>query len=294
MSTNYNFYSFLKFLHSLNQFQNDILSKTLKSKKSNNYLNENYNSFHDVSIKDYNHSNNNISLSNEINLLKSENESLKKEINDICKRFENDINIVLLILQEKDKNISILNNNIKELTIQNKNLLEILKKISNKSLNENNFIDYLNNIDIKDNNEILNELKFENEKKEKTIKNLKIEIKNLNEQLKLENEKQNNEKINEYKNLYENEIIKCNILKNNIQEIKILFEKLIKNKIKNLKSNNFNINNSILIHENYNLKNLINKLNITNNLIKRENEFLKKEFYKNIYSQENNKNNIKI
>ena len=117
MSTNYNFYSFLKFLHSLNQFQNDILSKTLKSKKSNNYLNENYNSFHDVSIKDYINSNNNISLSNEINLLKSENESLKKEINDICKRFENDINIVLLILQEKDKNISILNNNIKELTI---------------------------------------------------------------------------------------------------------------------------------------------------------------------------------
>ena len=294
MSTNYNFYSFLKFLHSLNQFQNDILSKTLKSNKSKNYLNENYNSFNDVSIKDYNHSNNNISLYNEINLLKSENESLKKEINDICKRFENDINIVLLILQEKDKNISILNNNINELTIQNKNLLEILKKISNNSLNENNFIDYLNNIDNKDNNEILNELKFENEKKEKTIKNLKIEIKNLNEQLKLENEKQNNEKINEYKNLYENEIIKYNILKNDIQEIKILFEKLIKNKIKNPNSKNFNINNSILIQENYNLKNLINKLNKTNNLIKRENEFLKKEFYKNIYSQENNKDNIKI
>ena len=98
---------------------------------------------------------------------------------------------------------------------------------------------------------------------------MKDEIKKLNEKFKIINEKESNDKINEYKNLYEKELNKNNKLKNDFQELKILFEQLIKNRKKKLKSKNVNINDTHLFQ--IKRENDINK----NNYLENDNKIIK-------------------
>ena len=299
-------------IFSLNDFLNQITI-------INN--NNNLNNFNNETINNSNYLNEiekeNNSLKTENKLLKNENDNLKKENNEmhfelekIKKKFETDIEISKLTLNEKNKKINIL-------LESNSNSNNIIKDLNDKILKYQNIFDNINN---NGNNNFSNDeiiiLQKEIEEKNIIIEQLKNEIQNLNNNNNNFNNEENDinklkemneflinkvqnfpnfeEKINELENEInllkrENEILKnnnnnfspnnqSNNSTNNINNIKK--EKDIPINLKSIKKNNLFDNNN-------------NNINSNDNLI---NTGEKKIFFKKIPSKNipinNNYNNI--